>query len=232
MMDLAREVRARLIARRWALLALFLSIFAPLVIFGRLAEDVWEREGFAWDAPLLWAIHAHATPTLDALMLLITEIGAPLPMIGFVAALLGVLAWRRRYGAVAFATVAVGGASLLNLLAKALFQRHRPALWPQLAPETDYGFPSGHAMGSLAVVATLVIILWPTRWRWVALIVGGLFVVLVGLSRLYLGVHYPSDVLAGWCASLAWVSGVYRLRTLPLPTHFPQRLARWRQLRG
>jgi len=119
-----------------------------------LAEDVWAREGFSWDTPLLWGIHAYANPSLDTLMVLITNVGAPLPMIGFVAVLLGLLLWRRRSGAAAFVAVAVGGAALLNVLAKALFQRHRPALWPQLSPETDYGFPSGHAMDSLAVVAT------------------------------------------------------------------------------
>ncbi len=227
-----RDLRTLLIARRWALLGLFVGVFVPLVIFGELAEDVWAHEGFAWDTPLLWGIHAYANPSLDTPMLLITNVGAPLPMIGFVAALLGLLLWRRRTGAAAFVTVAVGGAALLNVLAKALFQRHRPALWPQLTPETDYGFPSGHAMGSFAVVAALVIVLGATRWRWLALGVGALFVPLVGLSRLYLGVHYPSDILAGWCASLIWVTGVYHLRAVPLPVRLPRRLARWQGLGG
>ncbi len=222
----------RLLARRWALLGLFMGVFTPLVVFGELAEDVWAREGFSWDTPLLWVIHAYASPPLDTLMLLITDVGAPLPMIGFVAVLLGLLLRRGRYGDAVFAAIAVGGAALLDVLAKGLFQRHRPELWPQLTPETDWGFPSGHAMGSLAVVATLVIVLWPTRWRWLALGVGGVFVLLVGLSRLYLGVHYPSDIVAGWCASLAWVTGVYHLRSVPLPAGFPHRMAQWRGLRG
>jgi membrane-associated phospholipid phosphatase len=171
-----RALHARILARRWALLGLFAGILAPLVVFGDLAEDVWRREGFAWDGSVLWAIHAHANPTLDTIMVLITDVGAPLPMIAFVAVLLGVLLWRSRYGDAFCAAVAVGGAALLNLLAKALFQRHRPELWPQLTPETDYGFPSGHAMGSLGVVATLVLVLWPTRWRWPALGGGAVFV--------------------------------------------------------
>ncbi len=201
--------RQALAARRGALSALFLGVLAPLVLFGLLAEDVWQREGIGWDERILLAVHARATPTFDAIMLLFTRIGAPLPMILLVAALLLLLLLRGRRADGLFLIGAVGGAATLNLLAKLLFQRARPALWPALSPETDYGFPSGHAMGSVAVVAALTILLWPTRWRWATLALGALFVAAVGLSRVYLGVHYPSDVLAGWGASLAWVTGTH-----------------------
>jgi len=180
------------IARPGALLALFSGVLAPLLVFGFLAEDVWTREGFAWDLPLLRAVHARATPSLDTTMRCFTRVGAPLPMIAFVA-------------------LAVGGAAGLNVVAKLAFQRARPALWPSLVTETDYSFPSGHAMGSLAVVAALVFLTWRTRGRWPTLALGALFAAVVGLSRVYLGVHYPADILAGWCASLAWVAGVWLL---------------------
>jgi len=203
------------IAHPGALLALFAGLLAPLFVFGRLAEEVWAREGFGWDAPLLQAIHARATPGLDTAMIFFTRVGAPLPMIAFVAlALLALLSSGRRGDALFFA-LAVGGAAGLNVVAKLLFQRARPTLWPALLPETNYSFPSGHAMGSLAVVAALVALTWATRWRWPVLALGGLFVAAVGLSRVYLGVHYPSDILAGWCASLAWVTGVRLLLRLP-----------------
>ncbi len=204
------ELRA-LLARPRSLLALFARILAPLFVFGSLAEDVWAREGFAWDLPLLRLVHARATPTLDTTMLFFTRVGAPLPMIAFVGVILLALLARRRWHAAAFFALAVGGAAGLNVVAKLVFQRARPALWPSLVTETDYGFPSGHAMGSLAVVAALVLLLRGTRWRWPLLAIGGAFVAAVGLSRVYLGVHYPSDILAGWCASLAWVAGVWLL---------------------
>jgi len=204
------------VAAHWeALAALFVGLLAPLSLFGLLAEDVWAREGFGWDTFLLNAVHAHATARLDTFMLLITRIGAPLPMLAVVALSLLALLLRGRRTDLLFVAVAVGGAAALNLLAKLLFQRARPALWPSLTPETDYSFPSGHAMGSLAVVAALSVLLWHTRWRWAVLAAGLLFVLAVGLSRIYLGVHFPSDILAGWSASLAWVTGVQLLRFAP-----------------
>jgi len=208
--------RRTILARHRPLLALFAGILAPLVVFGSLAEDVWAREGFAWDLPLLRLVHARATPTRDTLMLFFTRVGAPLPLIAFVGVILLALLVRRRWHAAAFFALAVGGAAGLNAVAKLLFQRARPALWPSLVTETNYSFPSGHAMGSLAVVAALILLLRGTRWRWPLVALGGLFVAAVGLSRVYLGVHYPSDILAGWCASLAWVAGVWLLlRAVP-----------------
>jgi membrane-associated phospholipid phosphatase len=210
-----RTLRA-LAARRWELAELFGGILLPLLAFGGIGEEVWEREGFGWDAPVLWAVHRHATPALDTAMIRITDLGGPLPMAALAALALAFLLARRQFGNALFVSLAVGGAAVLNFLAKALFQRSRPSLWPAPLPESDYGFPSGHAMGSLAVIVTLAILLWPTRWRWPAILLGLPFVLAVGLSRIELGVHYPSDVLAGWCAALAWVAGIHLLRSMPL----------------
>ena len=102
----------------------------------------------------------------------------------------------------------VGGAAAINFLTKLIFHRVRPHLWPSLTPEADYSFPSGHALISLAVMVSLLLLAWPTRWRGPTLLAGGFFVLLVGLSRLYLGVHYPTDVLAGWAAGGAWCCAV------------------------
>jgi membrane-associated phospholipid phosphatase len=215
----------RFYARRWALLGLFCGIGIPLLLFGSLAEDVWTREGFSWDTGILLALHARATPALDRLMLTLTAIGGPLPMAALAGAIALFLVWRRWLGNAALFATIVGGAALLNLLAKLLFQRQRPTLWPSLAPETDYGFPSGHAMGSMALVAALVFLLWGTRWRWPVLVVGTIFVLGVGLSRLYLGVHYPSDILAGWSASLAWACGVRALWRVPVRALWRERAA-------
>jgi undecaprenyl-diphosphatase len=120
---------------------------------------------------------------------------------------LALLAARRRGNAIFFA-VAMVGAGTLNTGAKLVFRRTRPDLWLSPAPEHTYSFPSGHSMGSMALVAALAVLAWPTRWRWWAIVLGGAFTLLVGCSRIYLGVHFPSDVVAGWSASLVWVLGL------------------------
>jgi membrane-associated phospholipid phosphatase len=121
------------------------------------------------------------------------------------------LLWKKLPREAFFFSVCTLGAGLVNLLAKLFFGRARPDLWASIAPESDYSFPSGHAMASMAVAAALVLMLWPTRFRWLTVALGLIYVLAIGLTRLYLGVHYPTDILGGWCASLAWVGGVYAI---------------------
>ncbi|MDX2240635.1 MAG: phosphatase PAP2 family protein [Leptolyngbyaceae cyanobacterium bins.302] len=68
----------------------------------------------------------------------------------------------------------------------------------------SYVFPSGHAMASASFVMVLIVLAWNTRWRWLVLVGGSLFVLAIGWTRIYLGMHYPSDVVAGWLLEIAW----------------------------
>jgi membrane-associated phospholipid phosphatase len=204
--------------KRWRLLLIFAFILLPLFAFGEFAEDVWAREGFSWDEPLLRALHALETPLLNRVAVTITDLGSAPVMALLTVLLIGFFFYQKRMLEAWFVALALGGASSLNLIAKAGFQRQRPHLWEPIVPEIDFGFPSGHAMVSSAFAVTVILLLWPTRWRWLALIVGTLFALAVGTSRVYLGVHFGSDVAAGWCASLAWVIGVHQI-------------LRWRQRR-
>jgi membrane-associated phospholipid phosphatase len=202
----------RFVRARWKLLLiLFFGVGLPLVAFGALAEDVASEGGLPWDTPILRLVHGHSTPGRDAAMKLISAVGYAYGVVpaGFVI-FFALLAARRRGNAL-FWAVAVGGAGVLNQGAKLFFRRTRPELWLSPAPEPTYSFPSGHAMGSMALVAALAVLAWPTRWRWWAIILGSTFTLLVGFSRIYLGVHYPSDVAAGWAASLAWVLGLSQI---------------------
>ncbi len=195
-------------ANRWRLVFLFVCVLTPLYLFGFLADEIVEQESFFFDSYLLSFLHSHATAALDRVMLFFTLIGSAVCVLPFDILVLLTLVGRRRWSGAYFWVLAVGGAALLNVGAKHTFARIRPELWQSIAPETTFSFPSAHAMQSMALVAALSVLAWPTRWRWPVLLVGSCFVLLVGLSRIYLGVHYPSDVLAGWAASLAWICGL------------------------
>lgn len=204
---------------RALLLTLFLGILVPLRVVWELGEGVWERGGFALDRVVLQWLHGQASPGLDSAALLASRLGGPLVMTVFGVLVALVLLVRRRRGEALFFVLGAGGAVALNLLIKLLIGRARPDLWVSLAPEPGFSFPSGHAMGTAAVAASLAFLAWPTRWRWPALALGALFAFSVGISRMYLGVHFPSDVLAGWSAAVGWVVGVHQLLAV--------RLGRW-----
>jgi len=131
-----------------------------------------------------------------------------------VIAVLLLLRRRRRRDAI-FWLLAVGGAIALDAPLKELFRR--PALGGH---EGGYSFPSGNAMGSMAVLLTLVLTV-PPRWRTRVLALGVPFLVAYGVALVYAWWHYPFDVLAGWCAALAWVTAswlVLRVRAQADPS--------------
>lgn len=125
--------------------------------------------------------------------------------VGLVASLLAM----RRWSAAVRVTVGVSVVWAVNPLLKELFARDRPRLWPSPGPVSEYSFPSGHAAGTAALFGTLVMVAWHTRLRTPAVVLGVLVVALVGISQLALGVHYPSDVLAGWLWAAGWISFVW-----------------------
>lgn len=193
------------------LVFLFVGVLLPFLVFLKLADEVWEAERIRWDDALLNLIHAHANPVWDTTFISITRLGGPGILLGILAVVVAYLIYSRRRGVALYLAVSVLGASGLNLIAKAVCHRARPTLFVSPAPESTYSFPSSHAMVSAAFSVAFVLLLWPTRWRWAALAGGTFLVGAVGMSRLYLGVHFPSDVLGGWCASTAWVAGTYSI---------------------
>lgn len=203
------EARGFLRRHGWRLLLLFAAAMLPLWGFVELAEDLREQGAFWFDAPVLEFARSIANPTYDWLAVLASHVGYEYGVVPFDVLLVIVMAWQRRFRESVFAAVALGGSGLLNVAAKQFFARPRPDLWDSIAPEHNFSFPSGHAMGSMTLAAVLVLLAWRTRWRWPVIIAMLVFVPAVGFSRIYLGVHYPSDILAGWAAALAWVIGCY-----------------------
>ncbi len=202
-------VQAHLLAHPGRLLALLAGILLPLGVAARLADKIEEKQVLRFDKPILLWLHARSNPLLDHLFATISQIG------GFAGtAVIGVLgAWRlwsqKRIRAGWFWGLSIGGSGALDMIVKLFFRRDRPTLWTSIAPEHDYSFPSGHSMLSASIGLSVMLLLWPARWKRPALAFAVGWPLIVGLSRLYIGVHFPSDVLAGWCAGAAWTMGVY-----------------------
>lgn len=187
-------------------LIIFGAIFWVLIAtFQEIAEEILEGEPLPGDNAILRWIYQLASPELTDAMLAVTATGGfiavPVLMVIFAA---GFWYYHRRAKAVIL-LVTITTLAAMNLVLKLLFERPRPDLRPELVDTSTFAFPSGHAMLSSALAFTLVALLWHSRWRWLVVMFAAVYVSAVGFSRLYLGVHYPTDVIAGWCISGAWV---------------------------
>ncbi|MBW4471458.1 MAG: phosphatase PAP2 family protein [Stenomitos rutilans HA7619-LM2] len=192
--------------RYW--LTLIVGIWLPLLVFSVLAVTVgWYGDGFLWEIPILQAVHATVQPELDGFARTLTKFGVFWGVFP-VAIVTGlVLLYQRRWRSLLYVAITLFSNIVINRTAKIFFHRVRPHLWEVPLPEPDYSFPSGHAMSSMTLVVVLVALMWSTRWCGWVLVGGSVFVVAIAWTRLYLGVHYPSDILAGWMLSLAWAVG-------------------------
>lgn len=222
----AAGVRHWLRRNAWRIGLLFAGVLLPMGVFVALADEVHELENVYFDEPLLWSMRALTSPGWDRFFSVVTEAGYQYGVIPLDTLIVLLLLGLRRWREAMFAAFAFVGSALLNLSAKQFFQRDRPSLWESIAPEHTFSFPSGHAMGSMTLASVLIALAWRTRWRWPVLLLASTFALLVGVSRIYLGVHYPSDILGGWCAALVWVLGLYLLMFRG------ERRPRWRRRRA
>ncbi|MEH1835839.1 MAG: phosphatase PAP2 family protein [Nostoc sp.] len=202
-------IRNLLIARWRSLLLLLIGVYLPLQVFEILTVKIWQNQaGFPWDVPILLAVHSTANPQLDFLAVALAIIGLPwtaIPILGVIAL---ILLLQKRWRSLAYLLTASVGSIIINLTAKELMHRVRPQLWQSIAPESSFAFPSAHAMTSVTLVAILLFLTWASSWHWLVLIFGSLYVIAIAWCRLYLGVHFPSDILAGWMVTLGWTIGV------------------------
>jgi undecaprenyl-diphosphatase len=138
----------------------------------------------------------------------ITALGGPTVLGLTVAAVLGYLVLYKLYRNALFVLLASAGGWILNDILKQMFARPRPTVVPHLREVMSASFPSGHALTSAVVFLTLGTLLMRVAegrlLKWYCIGVAMLTTMLVGMSRLYLGVHYPTDVLAGWLVGLSW----------------------------
>jgi undecaprenyl-diphosphatase len=188
----------------------FASALLALYLFAGLADEVAERETHQLDDAVLVWLAQWQSPGLDLAARVVSALGSELLAVLLVGLLL-VLGWQRRWGAAIGLLLTVGGAQLLNNVLKDLFHRTRPAPVEGFIPAQAFSFPSGHAMVSAAFYLFVAYLAWRLlrgRIRLVCLALLLLLVLLIGLSRLYLGVHFLTDVLAGYAAGFAWTQSV------------------------
>jgi membrane-associated phospholipid phosphatase len=190
--------------------SLFLLVLATW-LFGAIAEDVATKDPITLvDARFSTWLHVRAFEPLTAFMLLITSLHSGLSVTVMTLAVSAYLWFRRLRIWTGTLMLAVFGGMALNFLLKNLFLRPRPHFNDNILTLTSYSFPSGHTMMATVFYGTLCALALSQvrRWQWRTLAVFGaaLLVSLVGLSRIYLGAHFLSDVLAAIAEGLAWLA--------------------------
>lgn len=196
-------------------LALILVLAACAWAFLQLADEVREGASKSFDTAILLGLRNPADLSdpigpgwMDEVARDLTALGSMTVLIGLTLATAGYLWLARKRGSAASILASVGGGIAVSMLFKGAFDRPRPDLVPHATQVYTASFPSGHAMLAAVTYLTLAAMLarvQPTRGLKIYLFaVATLVTVLVGISRVYLGVHWPTDVLAGWVAGAAW----------------------------
>jgi undecaprenyl-diphosphatase len=185
----------------------FVALLACLLALGAIAGDVHERGAHGLDTIATTLLRDLSSPALDAIMGALTDLGSMLVIAPLLVVVLVLLTWRRHRREALFLAFSLAGSVALNQSLKLIVHRPRPQLaWAQV--QTEYSFPSGHAMHALVfyvAVALVVWMLWGRRAGLTAVAGAMMLALLVGTSRIYLGHHYFTDVAGGFLAGAAWL---------------------------
>lgn len=197
---------------------MFVGLLVPVagtLAFIVLADKVMEGQTQRLDDRIIRALRRPDDPSRLIGPPWTAEVGRDVTALGGVTIILlvtgavaGFLLLDRKYAAMAFVIAATATGFVVSAGLKALFQRPRPDMVPHLMKAVHSSFPSGHSMMAAVVYLTLGALLArmvaDRRLKFYVLGVAAMLTALVGVSRVYMGVHYPTDVLAGWCAGLVW----------------------------
>lgn len=190
-----------------------------LWFFAQLASEVFENDFSKLDSNILLALHRAASPALDLIFGFFTNIGSIAGVLILTAVTFGILLWTKHLASGWLIIIVVGGGVILNQVLKFFFQRPRPELWAITGVRpTTFSFPSGHATASLCYFGVLIWLGFRflksplTKTGWTILMLFA--ITMVGLSRMYFGVHYPTDVLAGYISGCFWLIMVLSSKNL------------------
>ncbi len=202
-------------AVRFLSLSLLLGLgaaVAALIFFSWITDQVFEGDAVQFDEATRAAVHELASPAMTVIMRFFSFIGSTL-MLTILTAIVIIWFATRRWGREAklFAITMIGG-SLLNMTLKLTFKRSRPIPFFDPWPPETYSFPSGHSLMSACFFGALAAILnariKKRRLRVIMWVLATVMFLLVGFSRIYLGVHHTTDVIAGFAAALIWIQVV------------------------
>lgn len=199
-------------SERVLLIVGFLAALSALLFFAWMAEEMLEGDTARFDSAVMSAIHQHSSAALTTIMKALTMVGSSVVMTPLAILVLAVCYFRREFHALKTLAATFMGALLLEATLKPAFHRPRPIPFFDLPTPASFSFPSGHALFSFCFFAGIAAVLSPRLARvgekmalWFVAVV---MILGIGLSRIYLGVHYPSDVLAGYAAGVVWVATV------------------------
>lgn len=210
-----------------AVLASLAGAVLSVFLFAWIAEEMKEGDIMRFDlAGRAW-VHQFASPRMTLVMETLSFIGSYVLVAAFIVSL--IIFWKRRWRrGLTWLTIAMAGAVVLDLVLKFAFHRPRPSPFYGVALHS-WSFPSGHALSSFCFYGVLAGLLIhrvkPLPWRIAIWCAAAALVGAIGLSRIYLGVHYPSDVLAGYLAAAVWVTAMVALDRVRSARHIRKALS-------
>ena len=185
--------------KKWIVTAIFIMVFLIFV------EALLNDKLFHIDDYIYHHISKLISPSFTLLFKIITTLGSATVLIIITVTML--LVYKNKKIGI-FTSINLVFIALLNQLLKSFFERPRPVDL-MIIDESGYSFPSGHSMASMAFYGFIIFLIWKysknSKIKWISTILLSILIILIGLSRIYLGVHYASDVIAGFCISISYL---------------------------
>lgn len=194
----------------WEVILGIIFTAGSVLLFIKIRGEVLEKDLLPLDLSILQFFYHLRTPPLNNLMIGISYLGGEIMIIFGILITIFLLLKKHKKEAILFAFI-LGMAGIIDTVLKNLVQRPRPQFHP-LVIEKDFSFPSGHAMDSFVFYLTLSYLIFHItknkKLSMVVMILSLVLILLIGISRIYLGVHYPTDVIAGYVGGLFWFTSV------------------------